>query len=361
MYLIFLLLFLSSISISKEGPGWEVEIKPVTYEYYSGEPLLFYIIGKNKTDRELKGMGEEGILELDGQRCQYKITDKSSLFRMVREPGKKEFSYKKGDIHKESILLSDLCKNRFLSTWLMLAVKDDFFGIHKLCYLRKYGEYSREKYKWEEKEERFCTEFKIIYPPEGEREIYKKYIEGKQINDIREISIKEKLEIIKEYPTSIYTGWILAEGFDFFKLYPGGKYIIEKFKKGEDRYFSLGRNNLYYLTKEEIEKSSKEKLIKEEELFKEYIKAGERFIEKRWNSPLIPLIYLSIAYENLAIGDIEKFLYYGEKAEKMELPEWYPSIAGQWPQEEYIELEKNKLKETLEEVKGIRTVKDKEK
>lgn len=304
--LLFFLLFLT------EGPGWTVKIEPIQYEYYPKEPMWFTVIGVNDTERELENLTDEGYIELNGKYCG-KIYDNTSLYEIIErksKPGEK-LKYPPKSIKKISFLLEEVCYDAFPIHWGRADEMEEFYGVHNLCYIKKWKEFSREKYEWEEKKEIFCADFKITYPPEGEdRKFYNKYLKESNLDNITKLDESEKLKAIKEFPTAWYTGWIID------RFYPDLAYgdadnFLEELKK------PIKERNNYRI----IKLSTEEKGI--EEIIKIYAEVSEKFLKSHKNHPLNSLIYATLSYEYFYLGDFEKGLKYGENALEGDFPQWY--------------------------------------
>lgn len=332
VFLIFL--FLSDF----QGPGWNISIEPVQYEYIIREPMWFKIEGENKTERELKSISEEGTIEIDGKDCGAP-KDLSLFYEMANKGLKSEedLKYPKGSKKRLSFLLSDICEDRYEMTWWLNDKRDDFYGKHNLCYVRKYKEYLREEKSYEEKEERFCTEFKIIYPPEGEdRDFYNKYLKEKGINEVSQLDDKNKIKAIEEFPTSRYTGWILDRFYPLFISMKGEDFLKEL--KGEANKVS------------EIIKSSlkgKEMNLDERKIMKIFAEGGEKFLKRHKSHPLNEIIYTIMAFEFFYLGEREKGILYGEEGLKGEWQWWYKYFYYD-PSGEIIRYGKSSLKSLIE-------------
>lgn len=335
MVLLFFLLF------QIQGPGWTVKLEPVQYEYYPKEPIWFKVEGINETERELESMAKEGFIEMDGKYCG-KLYDSTALFELIQRIQKvgEELKYAPKSIRRLSFRLSEVCRDVFPIYWERADEKEEFYGLHKICYVRKWKEYSREDYKWEEKREEFCTEFKIVYPPEGEdREFYNKYLKGEHLADVTELYEDKKIEAIKEFPTSWYTGWLLDKFYTNLSIGDAEYFLKEMKKPMEERSFY--KASTYNYTKER-------KDLKE--LIKIYAQAGERFIKEKRSHPLKAVIYATIAYEYFHLGEYKKGIKYGEKALEEDYPQWYKMFSADYTGG-VIQFQKANLKKIIEKLK----------
>ncbi len=309
------MLFLFILYFSNfEGPGWTIKIEPVQYEYYIREPMWFVIEGINETGRELKSISKEGFIEFDDKYCG-RAPDNTALFEIVQKmvkPGE-EIIYPPKAIKRVSFTLGEICQDISKIGVPWAEERDEFYGMHKLCYVRKWKEFSRQSYKWEDKEQRFCTEFKITYPPEGEdRDFYNKYFKKRHLFDVTYLSESEKLEAVEEFPTSYYTGWILDNFYPLLTMYDFKYIIIELKKPIEERGFYKEKKEEYLRMKRDPKKA-----------IKIYAKSAEKFQEKHKNHPLRALIYGAMAYEYINLGDKKKAIKYGKEALKLDFPQWY--------------------------------------
>lgn len=323
-----------------QGPGWTVKIEPVQYEYYPKEPMWFIAIGVNNTERELESIANEGFIELDGKYCG-KFRDNSSLYEatMKMQKASEKLKYPPKSIRKISFILSEVCNDAFSIYWGKVDEKEEFYGLHKICYVRKWKEYSREVYKWEEKEERFCSEFKIVYPPEGEdREFYNKYLKGSNLVDVTYLDERKKIEVLEEFPTSWYSGWLLDRFYPDLAS-PGEEYFLKEIKKPmEEREFYKENSKMLSWMKMDFKR-----------LLKTYAEAGEKFIKAKKSHPLKTLIYATISYEFIFLGDLEKGKRYGEKALEGEYPQWYKFFNYDYTGG-VAQFQKQNLKKIIEEI-----------
>lgn len=324
-----------------EGPGWTVKIEPVQYEYYPKEPMWFKVIGVNETERELESIANEGFIELDGKNCG-KIPDRTALYEMTQKMLKanEKIKYPPKSIRKLSFILGEICHDVFPMHWGRVDEIEEFYGLHKICYVRKWKEYSREVYKWEEKEQRFCSEFKVVYPPEGEdRHFYNKYLKGSNLPDVTYLDERKKLEAVKEFPNSWYAGWLLDRFYSNFSL-GDAEYFLKEIKK------PLEAREFY---KENLKRLSWMKMD-----FKKvldiYAEAGEKFIKEKRSHPLNILILATISYEYFYLGETEKGIKYGEKALEGEYPLWYKFFNHDYTGE-YAQYQRMNLKKIIEMLK----------
>lgn len=334
MILLFFLLF------QVEGPGWTVKIEPTQYEYYPKEPMWFVAKGTNETEKELKSLAKEGFIEMDGKYCG-KLYDRTNLLEITERMAKpgEELKYPPKSIRALSFILGEICTDVFPMYWGRVDEVEEFYGVHKICYVRKWKEYSREFYKWEEKREEFCAEFKIVYPSEGEdRDFYNKYLKGSNLIDVTYLDERKKLEAIQEFPTSWYTGWLLDKFYRSLSI-GDAEYLLEEIKKPM-------KERQFYDYKE----IGGEK-IKLEEVIKIYAEAGEKFIKAKKNHPLKNLIYATIAYEYFHLGDLKKGIEYGNMALEGEYPKWYKFFNYDYTGG-IVQFDKANLKKIIEKLKN---------
>ncbi|MEJ5167341.1 MAG: hypothetical protein WHV67_09995 [Thermoanaerobaculia bacterium] len=324
-----------------QGPGWTIKIEPVQYEYYPKEPMWFKVKGVNETERELKSIADEGFIEMDGKYCG-KLYDKTSLMEALERqtPPNEELKYPPKTIRALSFILGEICHDVFPMYWGKADEIDEFYGLHKICYVRKWKEYSREVYKWEEKEERFCSEFKIVYPPEGEdREFYKKYLTNDSLEDVTKLDEKKKAEALEEFPTSWYTGWLLDRFYPNLS-HPDVEFILKEIKKPfKEREFYKENSRRLYWMKMDFKR-----------LLNIYAEAGEKFIKEKKSHPLKTLIYATLSYEYFHLGEIKKGIRYGEKALEGEYPQWYKFFSYDYTGG-VAQFQKANLKEIIEKLK----------